>query len=73
MLPESPFETAARKAGERGACPVWELEDFYANHWDFESLCSDFCCRKCVAEPEALGPTEPRSPGTETSADDIPL
>ena len=69
----SPFEAAALEAGRKGSCPVWELEDFYTNHWDFETLCSEFRCRECVAEPEALGPTEPRTPGTETSADDIPL
>ena len=73
MLPESPFETAARKAGERVTCPVWQLEDFYTDDSDLETLCSGFGCGECVAEPEDLGPTEPWTPGADPSSDDMPF
>ena len=73
MLLESPFGAAARKAGERGTCPVRELDDFYAEHWDFETLCSGFGCAECVAEPEDLGPTGPWEPGEDSPSDDIPF
>jgi hypothetical protein len=69
----SPFEAAVLEAGRKGSCPVWELEDFYTNHWDFETLYSEFRCRECVAEPEDLGPTEPWTPGADSSSDDIPF
>ena len=70
---DDPFETAALKAGREGSCPVWALEDFYTNHWDFETLCSEFGCKECVAEPEDLGPTDPWVPDGESTPDDIPF
>ena len=69
----SPFEAAALRAGREGSCPVRMLEDFYTNHWGFETLCSEFRCRECVAEPGDFGPTEPWTPGTDPSSDDIPF
>ena len=69
----SAFEAAALKAGREGSCPVWMLEDFYTNHWDFETLCSSFNCGECVAAPEDMGPTEPWAPGTGPSSDEIPF
>ena len=51
----NPFELATRQAALKGACPVQELDDFYTNHWDFPTLCSDFRCALCVAMPEDMG------------------
>jgi hypothetical protein len=50
-----PFEDAARRAEAKGICPVNELEGFYTDHWDRDSLCSGFKCRECVATPEDFG------------------
>ena len=69
----SPFEAAALEAGRKGSCPVWELEDFYTNHWDFETLCSDFGCEECVADPEDMGPTEPWATDAAAQFADIPF
>lgn len=55
MLEESPFTVAARRAAEEGVCPVNLLDAFYTNHADFDSLCSEFTCRECVATPEDMG------------------
>lgn len=38
-------------------------------HWDYETLCSEFGYRECVAEPEDLGPTVLWTPDTESSTD----
>lgn len=72
-MTSDPFGLAARQAATRGTCPVWELDDFYANHWDFWSLCSDFACAECVATPEDMG-FDDRDPATEPGGDlDIPF
>ena len=55
MLHENPFALAERDAEKAGACPVTLLDDFYASHWDFDSLCDGFSCRECVAAPEDMG------------------
>ena len=73
MMFDGPFEAAALEAGRKGSCPVWELEDFYTNHWGFETLCSGFCCRECAAEPEDLGPTGPWTPDAGAPSEDIPF
>ena len=73
MMFDGPFEAAALEAGRKGSCPVWELEDFYTNHWDFETLCSDFGCEECVADPEDMGPTEPWATDAAAQFADIPF
>jgi len=73
MMFDGPFEAAALEAGRKGSCPVWELEDFYTNHWDFETLCSDFGCEECVADPEDMGPTEPWATDAAAPFADIPF
>ena len=73
MLLESPFEAARRRACEAGGCPVWQLDDFYTDHWDFDTLCSDFGCAECVADPEDMGPTEPWDPVQDDPLVDIPF
>ena len=55
MPRDQQFDLASRKAKETGACPVTLLDAFFANHWDFDSLCAGFSCRKCVAVPEDMG------------------
>lgn len=73
MLPESPLEVARRRARKLGGCPVWQLEDFYTDHWDFETLCSEFGCAECAAGPEEMGPTEPWAPDVDGPLVDIPF
>ena len=51
----NPFDLALRQAALKGICPVCELDDFYTNHWDFPTLCSEFRCATCVATPEDMG------------------
>ena len=70
---DSPLETARKRARELGGCPVWALEDFYTDHWDFETLCSDFGCEECVAGPEDMGPTEPWATDAAAQFADIPF
>ena len=55
MLREDPFIRAGREAKAAGACPVTLLEAFFADHWDFDSLCVGFSCGECVAAPEDMG------------------
>lgn len=44
----------------RAACPIWGLDDWVLEHHDVVTLCRGFDCPECVADPEDLGPTEPR-------------
>ena len=68
MLRENPFDLAGRKAGERGACPVTLLDDFYANHATFDELCCEFSCKECVATDEDMGfGGEPWLPSAQAS------
>ena len=49
------FATARHGALKAGICPVLLLDDFYTEHWDFGTLCREFGCKTCVAEPEDMG------------------
>lgn len=49
------FRLAEAEAKAAGICPVNLLEAFYTNHWDFETLCTGFACRECVATLEDIG------------------
>lgn len=55
MMRDDPFEAASGKAAALGACPVDLLDDWYTDHWDFDSLCTGLACPKCVATPEDFG------------------
>ena len=48
---EDPVEIASREARARGVCPVTLLDDFFAEHWDHETLCSGFDCPRCAGDP----------------------
>ncbi len=48
---EDPVAIVMREARARGVCPVTLLDDFLAEHWDHEALCSGFACTSCVGDP----------------------
>jgi len=41
------------------SCPVGGLDEFYTNHWDFETLCLEMHCKVCTADPEDLPQPDP--------------
>ena len=55
MRRDEMFKLVEAEAKVAGICPVNLLEPFYANHWDFGSLCAGFSCKECVATLEDIG------------------
>ena len=47
----SSIETARETARKCGTCPLRVLDDWLFERWDVVSLCREFACVKCVAEP----------------------
>ena len=61
------IKDAYRRGKASGACPIFELPDFYTNHWDVFSLCDMFPCPGCFDDsvlpgPEDLSPYDPGEP-----------
>lgn len=52
MLLNNPFSEAANKARQAGLCPILLLDEFYTNHWDIETLCSELTCIECLGVSE---------------------
>ncbi|MDO4401159.1 MAG: hypothetical protein Q4D27_09465 [Coriobacteriia bacterium] len=55
MRRDEMFKLAEAEAKAADTCPVNLLEAFYANHWDFGTLCAGFACEECVATLEDIG------------------
>ena len=59
-------------------CPIDELDEFLAEHWDVDSLCELMPCSECTAEPGEGAQWVPEGPpGGHSWAtedyDDIPF
>lgn len=48
---DSPIETARETARKCRAYPLRVLDDWLFERWDVVSLCREFACVRCVAEP----------------------